>query len=188
MATRRSKPQPTWGDVKAKLADFDRSGLLGLIHDLYSSYKDNQTFLHTRFGLGEDVLDPYKKAIDRWIAPDVYRNQNISISKGKQAIADYKKAVGDPQGLAELMVFYCEQAANFCADFGNDDEAYFSALVFMFEQALKLQTALSSELQKALLEKLERVRKVSHRFGYGVGDDMDSLISEYTEQDEPDES
>jgi hypothetical protein len=42
-------------------------------------------------------------------------------------------AVGEPAGLAELMVFYCEQAAGFCSDIGNDDEGYFDALVRMFE-------------------------------------------------------
>jgi hypothetical protein len=29
--------QPTWNDVKAKLADFDRAGLIGLIQDLYAA-------------------------------------------------------------------------------------------------------------------------------------------------------
>ena len=93
---------------------FDRAALLDLIHHLYAGHKDNQAFLHARFGLGQDVLEPYKKTIDRWLWPDVFRNQDTSVSKAKQAIADYRKAVGDPEGLAELMVFYCEQAAGFC--------------------------------------------------------------------------
>src|SRR4029077_17558619 len=57
MAKRKPKSQPTWTDVKAKLADFDRAALLGLIQSLYAAHKDNQMFLHTRFGLGEDVLE-----------------------------------------------------------------------------------------------------------------------------------
>ncbi len=28
---------------------------MGLLQDLYAANKENQTFLHTRFGLGEDV-------------------------------------------------------------------------------------------------------------------------------------
>ena len=94
MTNRKSKSQPTWTDVKAKLADFDRAALLGLIRNLYAAHKDNQTFLHARFGLGEDVLEPYKKTMDRWLWPDVLRNQDTSVSKAKQAISDYKKAVG----------------------------------------------------------------------------------------------
>ena len=115
MAKRKSKSQPTWIDVKTKLAEVDRAALLGLIQSLYAAHKDNQTFLHARFGLTEDVLEPYKKTIDRWLWPDVLRNQDASVFRAKRAISDYKKAVGDPEGLADLMVFYCEQAARFAA-------------------------------------------------------------------------
>jgi hypothetical protein len=118
MARRHPGLQPTWTDVKAKLASFDRLGLLGLIQDLYLAHKDNQTFLHARFGLGEDVLKPYKETLDRWLWPDVLRNQDTSVAKAKQAISSYRKAVGEPVGLAELMVFYRERAAGFCSDIG----------------------------------------------------------------------
>jgi Family of unknown function (DUF6155) len=179
MAKRKSKSQPTWTDVKAKLANFDRAGLLDLLHNLYDTHKDNQTFLHSRFGLGEDVLEPYKKIIDRWLWPDVLRRQDTSVSQAKRAISDYKKAVGDPEGLAELMVFYCERAAGFSADIAHDDEGYFDALVRMFEQALKFASALSADRRDDLVARLDRVRAISHEFGYGVGDDMDFLFSKY---------
>ena len=65
------------------------------------------------------------------------RAGDISVSKAKKAISDYKKAIGQPEGVAELMVFYCEQAADFSDEFGLQDDGYFSALVRMFEQALK---------------------------------------------------
>src|SRR5580765_4303928 len=58
MARRQPASKPSWTDVKAKLASFDRLGLLGLIQDLYTAHKDNQAFLHTRFGLGAGVLEP----------------------------------------------------------------------------------------------------------------------------------
>ncbi len=112
MPRRREGCQPTWKDVKARLSSFDRLGLLGLIQDLYVAHKDNQAFLHARFGLGEDVLKPYKETLDRWLWPDILRNQDTSVVKAKQAISSFKKAVGDLAGLAELMVFYCECAAD----------------------------------------------------------------------------
>ena len=179
MAKRKSKSQPTWTDVKAKLEGLDRAGVLGLIQDLYAVHKDNLTFLHSRFGLGEDVLEPYKKTIDRWLWPDLFRKQDTSVSQAKRAISDYKKAVGDPEGLAELMVFYCERAAGFCSDVGNDDEGYFDALVRMFEQALKVANALSVDRRDDLVARLDRVRTTSHEFGYGVGDSMDFLLSRF---------
>jgi hypothetical protein len=182
MARRQPRSQPTWTDVKAKLTGFDRLGLLGLIQDLYAAHKDNRTFLHARFGLGDDVLKPYKKTLDRWLWPDVLGNQDTSVLKAKQAISSYRKAVGEPAGVAELMVFYCERAAGFCDDVGYQDDGYFDALVRMFEQALKIIAQLSASHREALIARLDRVRVISHKFGYGVGDDMDSLLAEYVRE------
>ena len=78
------------------------------------------------------------------------------------------------------MVFYCEQVSGFSSDIASDDEGYFDALVRMFEQALKMVNALSVERRDDLLARLDRVRVISHKIGYGVGDDMDSLMSKFT--------
>jgi hypothetical protein len=174
---RKLKSKPTWTDVKAKLASFDPAGLVDLIHDLYTAHKDNQTFLHTRFGVGENALDPFKETIDRWLWPDVFRGQDVSVAKAKQAISNYRKAVKDPAGLAELMVFYCEQAAGFSKDCGYADESYFDALVRMFEQAVTAVNGLPATARAALIVRLERVSRLSQDFGYGVGDDMSYLLA-----------
>jgi len=171
------KSRPTWTDLKAQLADFDRKGLLGLIQDLYAANKHNRTFLHTRFGLGEDTLKAYKETIDRWLWPDVIRNQNTSVIKAKEAVSSYKKDVGDPAGLAELMAFYCEQAVGFCSDVGYADESYFNALVNMFENALATADTLPEAARALLIARLDRVRRASHEFGYGVGDDLDDILA-----------
>lgn len=171
--------RPTWNDVKARLADFDRAGLVRLIHDMYAVSKDNQAFLHARFSLSDDVLMPYKSAIDRWLSPNVFKNQSTSVAKARKAISDYKKAIGQPEGLAQLMVFYCERAAGFSNDVGLQDEGYFNALVRMFEQALKVIATLPEGDRPELVARLDAVRRTSHNFGYGVGNAMDALLAEH---------
>jgi hypothetical protein len=59
---------------------------------------------------------------------------------------------------------------------------YFDALVRMFEQALMAIAQLSASDRHALFARLEKVRAASHNFGYGVGDDMDSLLAKYVRQ------
>lgn len=174
-----TKATTNWSDVKAKLADIDRAGLIGLVQDLYAASKDNKIFLHARFGLGGDVLKPYKEIIHRWLWPGMFLNKGISVAKAKKAIADYKKAIGQPKGQAELMVFYCEQASGFASDVGMDDENYLDALARMFEQALKLVIALPETPRDDLLARLDAVRDLSHNLGYGVGDYMDDLLAEH---------
>src|SRR5579864_8328414 len=65
MGKRLAKSKPTWADVKTNLASFDRAALLGVLQDLYAADEGNRSFLHARFGLGEDPLPAYKKTIDR---------------------------------------------------------------------------------------------------------------------------
>lgn len=175
MATKTNTP--SWSDVKSRLAGVESAGLIGLVQDLYAASKDNQAFLHARFSLGGDVLKPYKTIIDRWLWPDVFKNQDISVAKAKKAIADYKKAVGQPEGLAELAVFFCERATGFSNDVGLQDEGYFDALVRMFEHALTTIGSLPEDRRNALLARLEAVRRLGYNLGYGVGDDMDDLFS-----------
>ena len=129
MAVNKIRTAPTWSDVKAKLALFDRAGLVGLLSDLHSLSRDNQAFLHARLGLGPDPLAPYKTTISRWICPDVIRGQVISVTKAKKAISDYRKAIGLSVGVAKLSVFYCESAARQLSECGMEDEGYFAALV-----------------------------------------------------------
>lgn len=173
MATKKSNP--TWSDVKPRLADFDRAGLLALVEDLYAASRDNKAFLHARLGVGESPLQPYKDVISRWICPDVRRNQDVSVAKAKKAISDYKKAVGRPEGMAELTVFYCEEVFTFLGYCGMDDEGYFSALVRMYEQALKAAMTLPDGQRDEFLGRLENVRMSGHDVGWGVGDDFDWL-------------
>jgi hypothetical protein len=77
------------------------------------------------------------------------------------------------------MVFYCECAVGFCSDVGYQDDGYFDALVRMFEEALKAIAQISASGRNALIARLDKVRDVSHNFGYGVGEDMDSLLAKY---------
>lgn len=166
--TNKDKTAATWSDVKATLGNFDRTSLLRLVHDLYTTSKDNRNFLHARFGLGCDVLKPYKTIMERWLWPDVYKHQKYSVAKAKKPISDYKKASGLPEGVAELTVYYCEQAISFSREVGLDDGVYYDALVRMFEQALKTVMALPETRRKSLLDRLQDVRASGRGMGWGV--------------------
>ena len=77
------------------------------------------------------------------------------------------------------MVFYCENAAGFCNEYGNQDEDYLGALLRMFEQALEAGRQLPAEDRDVLLARLDYVRTISHNLGYGIGDAMDYLLEDH---------
>jgi hypothetical protein len=77
------------------------------------------------------------------------------------------------------MVFYCEEAVGFYSDVTYDDAGYWDALVRMFERALHTTSSLPANVQRCLIGRLDSVRNISHEFGYGIGDNMDVLFSEF---------
>jgi hypothetical protein len=166
---------PTWIDVKAALQTFDRVGLLGLLQDLYAGSKDNQAFLHARLSLGHDHLKPYKAMISSWICPDLMRNQLVSVSKAKKAIAAYKKATGHSEGLAELSIFYCEEAFSFLESCGMEDEGYFLALIRTYNQALKYVSNLPVASRAGYIDRIDKLRSRGRHVGWGVEDELNSL-------------
>jgi hypothetical protein len=169
------KHSPTWIDVKASLLAFDRAGLLGLIQDLYGVSRDNEAFLHARLGLGRDQLEPYKARISKLICPDIMRNEPVSVSRAKKAIADYKKAVGRPEGLAELSIFYCEEALSFLESCSMEDESYFVALIRMYDRALMFVSNLAPAERAPYLKRLDMLRPRSRYVGWSVEDNLNEL-------------
>ncbi len=182
MATKtekRPKAKPTWSDVKGKLTEFDRAGLIQLVSDLYAANKDNRAFLHARFGLGVNPLESFKKRIEAALAPNVYSRTpgKISITAAKQAMSEYTKAVGDPLGVLELRLFWCETAVAFSVEFGMDDAGYFDALVRQYRDACLLLPTLNEPRLTEIIERLETIRDDAN-VGYGVGDDMNHFLAE----------
>ena len=150
----------SWNLVKGELRHLDRAGLVGLLMDLHTLAPENRAFLAARFGLGPDPLAPYKASISRWICPDVARGQDISVKKAKKAISDYRKAIGQPEGVTELCIHDCEEAARLLSECGMGDEAYFSALVRMYDQALSKVIDLTPIERDPMLKRLYAVREV----------------------------
>ena len=148
---------------------FNRAELLALVQSLYVASRDNQAFLHARLDLGSDPIAPYKETISRWVNPNVYKGQDYSLSKAKKAISDYKKAIGAPEGMAELTVHFCEEAIAFANAYGLDDESFYDALVRMFRQAVTHVLALPEAGQELFLERLGKVMAVGQDMGWGVG-------------------
>ena len=176
MAVVRSKTtSPTWSAVKTALLDFDRAGLRGLVQGLYAASKDNQAFLHARLGLGNDQIQPFKVSISRWISPDLMKGQPISVSKAKKAIADYKRGIGRPNGMAELSIFYCEEALGFLESRSMDDEKYFAALIRMYGQSLEIVSSLPPAVRSTYLECLGRLRSRGRNVGWAVEQEFNSL-------------
>lgn len=156
--------------MKSALVDIDHKQLLKLVADLYRFSKENQAFLHARFGVADDPIEPYKKTIDECMHPDIYSNKPIQIAKAKKAISSYSKAVGDPLGVIELMVFFVECGNNFTVSFGDIDEGFYDSLNGMYRRAIQKILSLPEEQQSVFRVRLEQIMTSSSGIGWGYHD------------------
>lgn len=183
MAKRKSS-NPTWSDVKSAVVDIDQKQLLKLVADLYRFSKENQAFFHARFGVGDDPIGPYKKTIDECMHPDIYSNKPIQIAKAKKAISSYSKAVGDPLGVTELMVFFVERGNSFTVNFGDIDEGFYDSLNGMYRRAIQKVLSLPEEQRSVFRDRLEEIMTSSSGIGWGYHDMIsDDYYSAFPEEE-----
>ena len=176
MTARKPRTQPSWSEVKAKLAEFDRAGLLGLVQDLYAASKENQAFLHACFSVGADPLAVYRKRIENALFPEW--NKPIRIGEAKKAIADYRKAIGLPDGVLELQMYFCEVAMGFSMEYGYMEENYADAIALQFAAALKGLNTVPQFAQSIGCGRLDKVRLLAANVGYGLHDEMNDLMEQ----------
>lgn len=167
-----------WSTVKTRLKVIDHAGLLGLIHDLYGLSQDNRSFLNSRFSLSADPLDPYRRRIDAALYPPL--DKPVRVADARKAVSEYRKAIGLPEGLLELHVFWCETACRFSMEFGVAEDAYFDPLLRQFDAALKVLPSINSSLRESALARLVVVRDEMD-VGYGVQDEMAWLLEQAKE-------
>ena len=166
---------PSWSDVKAALADHDRAGLLSLVGDLYNLSKENRTFLHVRFAIGDDPANKYKEIISDAIAPDIFSKKGIRIASAKSAIADYVKAVGASDGEIDLMIYFVERGTEFTLDLGDIDGPFYDALLSMYGRAIKKVIALPEGKQAPFRDRLHKIMTSARHTGWGYGDGLEEM-------------
>jgi hypothetical protein len=135
---RKKQPARSWKDIRAVLNKAGHKDLMKLVGDLYTLRKENQDFLHARFLKDASTLVPYKETIEHYISPAEPWKNPVKLSLARKAISDYRKAVGDPEGLAELMLIFAECGVSFTLEFGDIDEAFYNSVVSVFSDGLMM--------------------------------------------------
>jgi hypothetical protein len=170
--TRKEQPKSSWSVVKSAIAGFDREGLVGFIRDMYDLSPSNRHFVDARLSLGQDPLVHYKEVIADCMYPDVFRNRPIQISKAKKAISEYRKAAHNARGELELMIYFVECGNRFTLDYGDIDEGFYDALVYMYARAIKAARDLPAPEQQSFRDRLRQLTESSDGIGWGYHDGL----------------
>ena len=170
-------PKPTWSSVKSAASELSQKELLSLVEELYRLSKGNQSFLHARFADRDAALEECKKLVSECLYPDVSRDRPLQVAKAKKAVADFCKAVADPDAHADLMLFFLEQGNAFTLEYGDIDAGFYSALVAMARRAAEVIGSLPLDLQEPFRGRLAEVVRSSSGIGWGYHDDLTEIYS-----------
>ena len=175
----KKRPGHSWRDIRSVLNNTSHKDMLGLVSDLYKLRKENQSFLHARYVKDASTLIPYLETIEHYISPIEPWKNPVKISLARKAISDYRKAAGDPEGLAELMLYYVECGVNFTFDFGDIDEAFYSSLVRMFSDGLKMLGQCNSDVVNKLLPRFKDTVHSASDMGWGLYEELRDCLEIY---------
>ncbi|MDD2230094.1 MAG: hypothetical protein PHY48_11845, partial [Candidatus Cloacimonetes bacterium] len=110
----------------------------------------------------------------------------ISFKVARQAVNDYKKATGDLEGVAELMVFYCEECADSIKSVGVWEE-YAAGTINIWFDTLKRIQDLPRPQYDQLWERLATAQRLMGHAPWGVTDYIDHYMYQFSPEREDEE-
>ena len=164
---KKEKPANSWRDIRAILSKADDSEVLKLVGELYALRKENQDFLHARYLKDADILVPYKETIARYISPAEPWKNPVKTSLARKAISDYRKAVGDPEKLTELMLFYVECGVGHILDWDDNDDAMQNSIFRVFAEGMETLDRCEKDVAGKLLPRFEAVVQSTANMNWG---------------------
>ena len=167
-----------WKDIRSALNNISQKDLTSLLGEMYKLNQQNQLFLETRFGKQTDKLEGYKNIIKKSICPDEPWKKDVSLSQGRRAIEDYKKALGETEELIDLMIYYCECGVLFTNTFGDIDEHFYSSVESMYESVLDILKK-HNQFKSQFFSRIEKIVHDTDGIGWGFHDNLEANFELY---------
>jgi hypothetical protein len=174
--------QPTWTDIRRKLARADLDYAIGIVKMLFDQSRENRTFLISRLYPNADWSELLERQRKRILGEFYTRRgipRNPRISNAREAIDDYRRATSDPAGTAELMLTYVEVGTEFAVQFGMRDAPFLRSLETVLD---KLVGILAKDERLNLVERFrERLQTVVEQAcdcGYGYDEFVSDRLAD----------
>ncbi|MBU3915996.1 hypothetical protein KKA14_10720 [bacterium] len=176
MISKKKQDIPSWTDVKTVIYGFDKKQLIELIGDIYRLSLTNKDFFHTRFELCDDPLSSYKQILQNSLNPDHEDRDYLDFESANDALSRYSKAVDNPKGESELMVFYVECGNSYTLSHGDIDQNFYDSLLEVYGNATETVLELPANEQKEYRDRLFKIMHSASGIGRGYYDGLYDLF------------
>ncbi len=185
MAGKKKHKKPDWKDVEKRVRNFGKRGLTELIRDLYHLSPENKAFFFTRFSIGEDPLETYKRTIQNAMNPYLEDGETLDVEAGRDAIDRFAKAVDNPHAEAEVRIFYVECGTNFMLSYGYSDEVLGEDMQEMYHHAIETVLKLPAKKRENLKTRLYEIMASAKGLGWWYYDGLADLYDNAFPDDSP---
>ncbi len=164
------------------LKTLDRDQMAEFVMEMYANSKSIKEYIDHFLNpdVGADVIEKYKKIIEKEFYPRNPMNAGLKYSVAKKAIKDFADLKPDPIFLSELMLYLPELASKFTHDYGDMTEQYYISAENNFNAALRYIA--KNGLLKHFKEQAKSCVQYASRCGYGFSDAMNDIYYSYYEE------
>ena len=157
--------------------------IIGMVLAMYDARKEAKEYLEFYANPDEDAkLEEYKKIITEEFYPSRGRQeQKTRFSVCRKAVSDYKKLKPSPDKLADLMLYYVENACRFTYDYGDMWEQYYTSVENNFDKTMAFIA--KNNLLNHFKPRLQMCVEWASPCGWGFADTIADIYYEYFPED-----
>ena len=161
------------------LKSLDHDQMTEFVLEMYSNSKSIKEYIDHFLNpdVGADVIEKYKKIIEKEFYPRNPMNASLKYSVAKKAIKDFADLKPDPIYLGELMLYLPELASRYTSEFGDMAKQYYTSAENNFEAALKFIS--KHGLLAHFKDQAKRCVTYAKPCGYGFSEMMEEIYDSY---------
>ncbi|MDO4692993.1 MAG: DUF6155 family protein [Porphyromonadaceae bacterium] len=124
--------------LKSVLLGMEKKQIIEVMLELYNASKEAKGYLDFFAEPNEkEKIKEYKAIIEKEFYPGGKKEPQLRFSVCRKAISDFRKLKPSAESMADLMLFYIENACRFTHEYGDMWEQYYTSVEGNFARTLE---------------------------------------------------
>lgn len=168
--------------AKRRLNSLEKAELVALVKDMMELSDDNKLFVRSVLAGSEGIeVEKYKKKISRALSFNKRGTKEWDIKEAKRILRYLEKASDDAMILADVYVYTVMEGKKITEAIGDLEERDYLSMKSFYENAAKWVIVAEKQGHdiSRLKDELYQVRLDARYIGWGYGDELSEIWTEY---------